>query len=29
VATGFFMLIPAALLARVLRANRFQHSAEA
>jgi len=29
VATGFFMLIPAALLAWVLRANRFQHSAEA
>ena len=29
VATGFFMLIPAALLAWVLRANRFQQSAEA
>ena len=29
VATGFFMLVPAALLAWVLRANRFQHSAEA
>jgi MFS family permease len=28
-ATGFFMLIPAALLAWVLRANRFQHRAEA
>ena len=29
VATGFVMLIPAALLAWVLRANRFQQSAEA
>lgn len=29
VATGFFMLIPAALFAWVLRANRFQQSAEA
>ena len=29
VATGFFMLVPAALLAWVLRANRFRQSAEA
>ena len=29
VATGFFMLIPASLLAWVLRANRFQPSSQA